>query len=51
VRIGKAYLASTAKAVLVPDPKTQEWRDWFHAYHKAVKRNTTMRCGSKPVPA
>ena len=43
VRIGKAYLAGTAKEVWVPDPKTQEWRDWFHAYHKAVKRTTQMR--------
>jgi hypothetical protein len=43
VRIGKAYLAGTAKEVWVPDPKTQEWRDWFHAYHKAVKRNTQVR--------
>src|ERR1035441_5903849 len=40
VRIGKAYLAGTAKEVWVPDPKTQEWRDWFHAYHKATKRTT-----------
>ena len=43
VRIGKAYLAGTAKEVWVPDPKTQEWRDWFHAYHKATKRTTQMR--------
>ena len=43
VRMGKAYLAGTAKEVWVPDPKTQEWRDWFHAYHKAVKRSTQMR--------
>ena len=43
VRIGKAYLAGTAKEVWVPDLKTQEWRDWFHAYHKAVKRSTQMR--------
>jgi transposase len=43
VRIGKAYLAGTAKEVWVPDPKTQEWRDWFHAYHKAAKRATQMR--------
>jgi transposase len=43
VRIGKAYLAGTAKEVWVPDPQTQEWRDWFHAYHKAVKRSTQMR--------
>src|SRR5712671_190998 len=43
VRIGKAYLAGTAKEVWVPDPKTQEWRDWFHAHKKAVKRTTQMR--------
>jgi transposase len=43
VRIGKAYLAGTAKEVWVPDPKTQEWRDWFHAYRKATKRTTQMR--------
>ena len=43
VRIGKAYLAGTAKEVWVPDPKTQERRDWFHAYRKAVTRTTQMR--------
>jgi transposase len=43
VRIGKAYLAGTAKEVWVPDPKTQEWRDWFHAYHKATKRTTQLQ--------
>jgi transposase len=43
VRIGKAYLAGTAKEVWVPDPKTQERRDWFHAYHKATQRTTQMR--------
>jgi transposase len=43
VRIGKAYLAGTAKEVWVPDPKTQEWRDWFHAYTKATKRTTQMQ--------
>ena len=43
VRIGKAYLAGTAKTVWVPDPKTQERRDWFHAHRKAVKRSTQMR--------
>ncbi len=43
VRIGKAYLAGTAKVVWVPDPKTQERRDWFHAHRKAVKRTTQMR--------
>jgi transposase len=43
VRIGKAYLAGTAKEVWVPDPKTQEWRDWFHAHTKAVKRTTQMQ--------
>ena len=42
VRIGKAYLAGTAKEVWVPDPKTQERRDWFHAHRKAVKRTTQM---------
>jgi transposase len=43
VRIGKAYLAGTAKIVWVPDLKTQERRDWFHAHKKAVKRTTQMR--------
>ena len=43
VRLAKAYLAGTAKEVWVPDPKTQERRDWFHAYHKATKRTTQMR--------
>jgi transposase len=43
VRIGKAYLAGTAKTVWVPDPKTQERRDWFHAHRKAVKRSTQVR--------
>lgn len=43
VRIGKAYLAGTAKLVWVPDPKTQERRDWYHAHRKAVKRSTQVR--------
>jgi transposase len=43
VRIGKAYLAGTAKVVWVPDPRTQERRDWFHAHRKAVKRTTQIR--------
>jgi transposase len=43
VRIGKAYLAGTAKTVWVPDTRTQERRDWFHAYRKATKRLTQMR--------
>lgn len=43
VRIGKAYLAGTAKKVWVPDEQTQERRDWFHAHAKAVKRTTQMR--------
>jgi len=43
VRIGKAYLAGTAREVWVPDAKTQERRDWFHAHRKAVKRTTQMR--------
>jgi len=42
-RIGKAYLAGTAKEVWVPDTKTQERRDWFHAHRKAVKRTTQMK--------
>jgi len=43
VRIGKAYLAGTAKTVWVPDAKTQDRRDWFHIHRKAVKRTTQMR--------
>src|SRR5436190_22302576 len=43
LRIGKAYLAGTAKEVWVPDPLTQERRDWFHAHRKAVKRATQVR--------
>ncbi len=43
VRIGKAFLAGTAREVWVPDPKTQERRDWFHAYRKATKRTTQLR--------
>lgn len=43
VRIGKAYLAGTAKEVWVPDEKTQEWRDWFHSYRKSVRRATQVR--------
>src|SRR5207302_9742968 len=42
VRIGKAYLAGTANEVWVPDVRTQEWRDWFHAHRKCVKRTTQM---------
>lgn len=43
VRIGKAYLAGTAKIVWVPDLKTQERRDVFHAHRKCVKRCTQIR--------
>lgn len=43
VRIAKAYLAGTAKVVWLPDLKTQERRDWFHAHRKAVKRSTQVR--------
>jgi transposase len=43
VRIGKAYLAGTAKEVWVPDSLTQERRDWFHAHRKAIKRSTQVR--------
>jgi transposase len=42
VRIGKAYLAGTAKTVWVPDLRTQERRDWYHAHRKATKRTTQM---------
>jgi transposase len=42
VRIGKAYLAGTAKEVWVPDLLTQERRDCFHAYQKATKRCTQL---------
>jgi transposase len=43
VRIGKAYLAGTAKEVWVPDAHTQERRDWFHAHRKAVKHSSQSR--------
>ena len=43
VRIAKAYLAGTARTVWVPDTRTQERRDWFHAHRKATKRTTQMR--------
>jgi transposase len=44
VRIGKAYLAGTARTVWVPDPRTQDRRDCFHAHRKASKRTTQMSC-------
>ena len=40
VRIGKAFLSGTAKKVWIPDLKTQDRRDWFHAHRKTVKRFT-----------
>ena len=43
VRIAKAYLAGTAKEVWVPDAKTQERRDCFHAHRKAVNQTTRAR--------
>lgn len=43
IRIGKAYLAGTAKTVWVPDQKTQERRDWFHAHRKAHQRTTQLK--------
>jgi transposase len=43
VRIGKAYLAGTAREVWVPNLKTQERRDLFHIHGKAVKRTTQLR--------
>jgi transposase len=42
VRIGKAYLAGTAKTVWVPDQRTQERRDWLHAHRKATQRTTQL---------
>lgn len=43
VRIGKAYMAGTAKEVWVPDAKTQERRDLFHAHRKATARAVQSR--------
>ena len=43
IRIGKAYLAGTAKTVWVPDQKTQERRDFFHAHRKAHQRTTQLK--------
>jgi transposase len=43
IRIAKAYLAGTAKVVWVPDQKTQERRDWFHAHRKAHQRTTQLK--------
>ncbi len=43
VRIGKAYLAGTARTVWVPDLKTQERRDLLHIHRKAIKRTTQLR--------
>lgn len=43
LRIAKAYLAGTAKEVWVPDAKTQQRRDIFHAHRKAVKRTSQVR--------
>lgn len=43
IRIGKAYLSGTAKTVWVPDQKTQERRDWFHAHDKASRRTTQLK--------
>lgn len=41
-RIAKAYLSGTAKKVWVPDSKTQERRDWLHAYTKASSSVTRL---------
>jgi transposase len=48
VRIGKAYLAGTAKTVWVPDQRTQERRD-CHAHRKATQRTTQMNARSVPT--
>ena len=42
VRIAKAFLAGTTKAVWIPDAKTQQRRDWFHAHRKAVRQVTRL---------
>ena len=42
VRIGKAYLAGTARVVWVPDRQTQERRDLFHVHKKVTRRTTQM---------
>jgi len=42
VRIGKAYLAGTAKEVWVPDLLSQERRDCMHVHRKVVKRTTQL---------
>lgn len=43
VRIAKAYLAGTAKEVWVPDARSQERRDLYHAHRKSQKRTTQLR--------
>jgi transposase len=43
VRIAKAYLAGTAKEVWVPDTRSQERRDIYHAHRKSHKRTTQLR--------
>lgn len=43
VRIGKAYLAGTAKEVWIPDDISQSRRDLFHRHRKAVKATTRTR--------
>jgi transposase len=43
VRIAKAYLAGTAKEVWVPDARSQERRDIYHAHRKSHKRTTQLR--------
>lgn len=42
VRIAKAFLAGTTKAVWIPDAKTQQRRDWHHAHRKAVCQVTRI---------
>jgi transposase len=43
IRIAKAYLAGTAKEVWVPDARSQERRDIYHAHRKSHKRTTQLR--------
>src|SRR5207249_1876299 len=48
VRIGKAYLAGTAKTVWMPDTRTQERRDWIHAHRtgSALRSSTLIHCAA-----
>ena len=51
VRIGKAYLAGTARTVWVPDLLTQERRDVFHIHRKAVSARRNCATDYSPISA